>query len=69
MNSSSHAVAMDDDMENGSLSPYPDRPRRFPSMRSKSHTPLVNSVIQFHLKNGCNIFVKGHHIVALVALP
>ncbi|KAG1355326.1 putative Pyrophosphate-energized membrane proton pump 2 [Cocos nucifera] len=37
---SSHAVAMDDDMENGKGS-YQERPRTFPSMRSKSYVPWI----------------------------
>ncbi|KAJ0966579.1 hypothetical protein J5N97_023496 [Dioscorea zingiberensis] len=43
---------MDDDMENGSLGAFQDRPRRFPSMRSKSYTPLV-----FRIFMGINVRV------------
>lgn len=38
---SSIVIAMDDDMENGIAGSYQDRPRTFPSMRSKSHAPLL----------------------------
>ncbi|XP_038976401.1 pyrophosphate-energized membrane proton pump 3 [Phoenix dactylifera] len=37
---SSHAVAMDDEMENG-MGSYQERPRTFPSMRSKSYAPWI----------------------------
>nr|CAD1818985.1 unnamed protein product [Ananas comosus var. bracteatus] len=37
---SSNAVAMDDDMENGAGT-YQERPRTFPAVRSKSHTPWI----------------------------
>ncbi|THU65549.1 hypothetical protein C4D60_Mb05t04820 [Musa balbisiana] len=37
---SSHSVTMDDAMENG-MGSYQERPRTFPSMRSKSHYPLI----------------------------
>lgn len=33
-----------DDVENGSLGPFAERPRTFPNMRSKAHTPLVNTI-------------------------
>ncbi|KAK8956191.1 Pyrophosphate-energized membrane proton pump 2 [Platanthera guangdongensis] len=32
---------MDEDVENGNLVPYQERPRTFPNMRSKSYTPLL----------------------------
>ncbi|KAG5538150.1 hypothetical protein RHGRI_025282 [Rhododendron griersonianum] len=42
---SSHAIAMDDDMESGNLGPYKDRPRTFPNMRSKPYTPLIFRIL------------------------
>ncbi|KAK9229928.1 hypothetical protein WN944_022894 [Citrus x changshan-huyou] len=36
-------MMMDDDMENGGLGPYQDRPRTFPNMRSKPYVPKYNS--------------------------
>ncbi|XWS19221.1 hypothetical protein CRYUN_Cryun32bG0112300 [Craigia yunnanensis] len=33
-------MMMRDDVENGNLGPYQDRPRTFPNMRSKPYTPL-----------------------------
>lgn len=36
-----HAVAMDDDLEDGNVGLYQERPRTFPSMRSKTYVPLV----------------------------
>ncbi|KAL2932814.1 Pyrophosphate-energized membrane proton pump 3 [Bienertia sinuspersici] len=36
---------MMDDMENGSMGPYQDRPRTFPNMRTKPYTPLVFRII------------------------
>lgn len=41
---SSHSIMMDD-MENGSMGPYQDRPRTFPDMRTKPYTPLVLRII------------------------
>lgn len=38
---SSHTVLMDEDMENGNLGPYQDKPRTFPNMLSKPYTPLI----------------------------
>ena len=35
---------MDNDVEGGNLGPYADRPRVFPNMRGKVHTPLVNTI-------------------------
>ncbi|PKA52779.1 Pyrophosphate-energized membrane proton pump 3 [Apostasia shenzhenica] len=32
---------MDEDMENGNLGPYQERPRVFPNMRTKPYTPLI----------------------------
>ncbi|KAI9084531.1 hypothetical protein K1719_033519 [Acacia pycnantha] len=43
---------MDDDMESGSLGPYPDKPRTFPNMRSKAYTPLI-----FRILLGINVRV------------
>ncbi|MBA0868875.1 hypothetical protein Goshw_020041, partial [Gossypium schwendimanii] len=37
---SASAMMMGDDVENGNLGPYLDRPRTFPNMRSKPYTPL-----------------------------
>lgn len=34
-------IPMDDDMESGVLRSYQDKPRTFPSMRSKPHTPRI----------------------------
>jgi hypothetical protein len=34
-----------DDVENGSLGPFAERPRTFPNMRSKAHTPLIFRVL------------------------
>ncbi|KAI6672111.1 hypothetical protein NL676_006996 [Syzygium grande] len=34
-------MAMDDDMESGALRSYQDKPRTFPSMRTKPHTPRI----------------------------
>lgn len=34
-------IPMDDDMESGALRSYQDKPRTFPSMRSKPHTPRI----------------------------
>lgn len=42
---SSHAVAMDDDMENGKGLSYQERSRTFPSMRSKSYTPWIFRIL------------------------
>ncbi|KAH7515252.1 hypothetical protein FEM48_Zijuj10G0007100 [Ziziphus jujuba var. spinosa] len=36
---------MIDELENGSLGPYQDRPRTFPNMRSKAYTPWVFRVL------------------------
>ncbi|PPD83026.1 hypothetical protein GOBAR_DD20014 [Gossypium barbadense] len=41
-----------DDVENGSLGPYQDRPRTFPNMRSKPYTPLI-----FRILMGINVRV------------
>lgn len=38
---SSLVIAMDDDVENGNVGSYQDRPRTFPSMRNKSQLPLL----------------------------
>ncbi|XP_065625563.1 pyrophosphate-energized membrane proton pump 2-like isoform X2 [Quercus suber] len=43
---------MDNDVEGGNLGPYADRPRVFPSMRSKVHTPLI-----FRILMGINVRV------------
>ncbi|XVF74925.1 hypothetical protein PTKIN_Ptkin13bG0149300 [Pterospermum kingtungense] len=34
-----------DDIENGNLGPYQDRPRTFPNMRSKPYTPLIFRIL------------------------
>lgn len=49
-----HAVAMDDDLEDGNvgLGLYQDRPRTFPSMRSKTYVPLG-----FRILMGINVRV------------
>ncbi|OWM81932.1 hypothetical protein CDL15_Pgr007971 [Punica granatum] len=47
-----HTMAIDDDMEVGALGPYTDRPRVFPSMRSKPYKPLI-----FRVLMGVNIRV------------
>ncbi|ERN12531.1 pyrophosphate-energized membrane proton pump 2 isoform X2 [Amborella trichopoda] len=49
---SSHAVMMDDSMEEGNLAAYQDRPRTFPTMRSKTYTPLI-----FRIFMGINVRV------------
>ncbi|KAH9668090.1 Pyrophosphate-energized membrane proton pump 2 [Citrus sinensis] len=36
---------MDDDMENGGLGPYQDRPRTFPNMRSKPYVPMIFRIL------------------------
>ncbi|KAK4348695.1 hypothetical protein RND71_031450 [Anisodus tanguticus] len=36
---------MDDDMEGGNLGPYQDRPRTFPSMKSKAYAPWIFRVL------------------------
>ncbi|KAJ8431734.1 hypothetical protein Cgig2_028951 [Carnegiea gigantea] len=36
---------MMDDIENGSMGPYQDRPRTFPDMRTKPYTPLIFRLI------------------------
>lgn len=38
---SSLVIAMDDDVENGNVGLYQDRPRTFPNMRSKTQLPLL----------------------------
>ncbi|KAL5723871.1 inorganic diphosphatase [Ranunculus cassubicifolius] len=43
---------MDDDLEDGHIGLYQDRPRTFPSMRSKTYTPLV-----FRILMGINVRV------------
>nr|POF25468.1 pyrophosphate-energized membrane proton pump 2 [Quercus suber] len=43
---------VDNDVEGGNLGPYADRPRVFPSMRSKVHTPLI-----FWILMGINVRV------------
>ena len=52
VNSNTLTMFMDNDVEGGNLGPYADRPRVFPSMRSKVHTPLVNT-IQYKKKKAC----------------
>ncbi|XP_043712692.1 pyrophosphate-energized membrane proton pump 2 [Telopea speciosissima] len=36
---------MDEDVEDGNLGPYQDRPRTFPTMRSKPYTPLILRIL------------------------
>ncbi|KAF8400177.1 hypothetical protein HHK36_013473 [Tetracentron sinense] len=36
---------MDDDMEDGNMGPYQDRPRIFPTMRGKPYTPLIFRIL------------------------
>ncbi|KAL4205300.1 hypothetical protein AMTRI_Chr01g136600 [Amborella trichopoda] len=43
---------MDDSMEEGNLAAYQDRPRTFPTMRSKTYTPLI-----FRIFMGINVRV------------
>ncbi|KAH9668091.1 Pyrophosphate-energized membrane proton pump 2 [Citrus sinensis] len=38
-------MMMDDDMENGGLGPYQDRPRTFPNMRSKPYVPMIFRIL------------------------
>ncbi|XVF26476.1 hypothetical protein REPUB_Repub14bG0019500 [Reevesia pubescens] len=45
-------MMMGDDVENGHLGPYQDRPRTFPNMRSKPYTPLI-----FRILMGINVRV------------
>ncbi|GMI86084.1 hypothetical protein like AT1G16780 [Hibiscus trionum] len=45
-------MMMGDDVENGNLGPYQDRPRTFPNMRSKPYTPLI-----FRILRGINVRV------------
>ncbi|KAK1275668.1 Pyrophosphate-energized membrane proton pump 2 [Acorus gramineus] len=45
-------MMMVDDVENGSMGPFVDRPRTFPAMRSKTYTPLV-----FRMLMGINVRV------------
>ncbi|KAF9617542.1 hypothetical protein IFM89_037354 [Coptis chinensis] len=47
-----HAVAMDDDLEGGVVGLYQDRPRAFPTMRSKTYVPLI-----FRILMGINVRV------------
>ncbi|KAK8592587.1 hypothetical protein V6N13_063160 [Hibiscus sabdariffa] len=49
---SASAMMMVDDVENGNLGPYQDRPRTFPNMRSKPYTPLI-----FRILRGLNVRV------------
>ncbi|MQL71291.1 hypothetical protein Taro_003625, partial [Colocasia esculenta] len=49
---SSHSVMMEGDVEAVGLGAYPDRPRTFPSMRSKQYTPLI-----FRIFMGINVRV------------
>ena len=58
VNSNTLTMFMDNDVEGGNLGPYADRPRVFPSMRSKVHTPLVNT-IQYKKKlvMGLNLYL------------
>lgn len=58
---SSHAIAMDDEMEGGKLGPYQDRPRTFPNMRSKPYTPLIFRILM-------RINVRVLFILALLGL-
>ena len=55
---SSHAVAMDDDVEGGASGPYQDKPRTFPNMRSKSYTPLVRT-LHLSLQLTCFFSYRG----------
>lgn len=41
---SAGTMMMGDDVENGNLGLYQDRPRTFPNMRSKPYTPLVRTL-------------------------
>ncbi|XP_059458302.1 pyrophosphate-energized membrane proton pump 2-like [Corylus avellana] len=43
---------MDEELENGNLGPYADRPRTFPNMRSKAYNPLI-----FRILLGINVRV------------
>ncbi|KAF5466223.1 hypothetical protein F2P56_016170 [Juglans regia] len=36
---------MDDELEDGNLGPYADRPRTFPNMRSKAYNPLIFRIL------------------------
>ncbi|KAB1218236.1 Pyrophosphate-energized membrane proton pump 3 [Morella rubra] len=45
VNSTTHTVLMDDELENGNLGPYADKPRTFPNMRSKAYTPLIFRIL------------------------
>ncbi|KAK5825609.1 hypothetical protein PVK06_020465 [Gossypium arboreum] len=49
---SASAMMMGDDVENGNLGPYLDRPRTFPNMCSKPYTPLI-----FRILRGINVRV------------
>jgi hypothetical protein len=44
VNSTTLTVVMDEELGNGNLGPYADRPRTFPNMRSKVYTPLVRTL-------------------------
>ncbi|KAL0012905.1 hypothetical protein SO802_008013 [Lithocarpus litseifolius] len=52
VNSNTLTMFMDNDVEEGNLGPYADRPRVFPNMRSKVHTPLI-----FWILMGINVHV------------
>ncbi|EXC33635.1 Pyrophosphate-energized membrane proton pump 3 [Morus notabilis] len=38
-------MLMDEDLEDGNLGPYQDRPRTFPNMRSKAYTPWIFRIL------------------------
>ncbi|XP_040951754.1 pyrophosphate-energized membrane proton pump 3 isoform X3 [Gossypium hirsutum] len=50
-------MMMGDDVENGNLGPYLDRPRTFPNMRSKPYTPLISEAI----RDGAEGFFKTQY--------
>lgn len=54
---STHTIMMDDDIENGSLGPFQDRPRMFPNMRSKAYTPWVRILYSIVYCYFCLIYI------------
>nr|POE57638.1 pyrophosphate-energized membrane proton pump 2 [Quercus suber] len=52
VNSNTLTMFVDNDVDGGNLGPYADRPRIFPNMRSKVHTPLI-----FRILMGINVRV------------
>lgn len=61
VNSTTHTVLMDDELENGNLGPYADKPRTFPNMRSKAYTPLVwTSILSIYISKSPSGLIYTH---------